>query len=150
MNIKEFKCGYRFTDEKYTVLSDDELSKISIIPSEYAEKKWMNICKEELFQKSQYIKDIIEHSAPVFVKDCFWGDDEDQTKDKLVSFFKEIGANEVSIYYDCKTALSVSSTVFCTHWSDFCYPSDLNLIITPSMMIVYYEDIIYGPYQLSC
>ena len=59
-----------------------------------------------------------------------------------------LGANKVSIYYDNETALNVSLNVFCTRWSDFCYPSDLNLIIASSVMIVYYEDILYGPYEI--
>lgn len=148
MNIKEFKCGFRFTNEKYAMLSEKELLEIRIIPSEVARKEWMNICKTEIFQKSKYIKNIVNHTAPVLIKDCFWGDDETYTKEKLLSFFNDMGANRVSIYYDNETALNVSSDIFCTHWSDFCYPSDLNLIIISSVMIVYYEDIIYGPYKI--
>jgi hypothetical protein len=148
LNIKEFKCGFRFTDEKYALLSEKELSEISIIPCEIAIKEWIHICKEEVFQRSKYIKDIVNHTAPVLIKDCFWGDNETHTKEKLLSFFKEIGANKVSIYYDNETALNVSLNVFCTRWSDFCYPSDLNLIIASSVMIVYYEDIVYGPYEI--
>ncbi len=148
MEIKDFKYGWRFTEDKYAVFSADELSEMSVIPNDKAKKEWFRICKEEVFQKSVYIKDIINGTAPVLIKDCLWGDDETYTKDKLLSFFKEVGANQVSIYYDDETALHVSSNVFCTRWSDFCYPSDLNLIITSSAMIVYYEDIVYGPYEI--
>ena len=148
MNIKEFKCGFRFTDEKYAVLSEKELSEMSIIPYEIAKKEWVHICETETFQMSKYIKDIINHTAPVLIKDCFWGDDENYTQEKLLAFFNEIDADEIAIYYDSETALNVSSNVFCARWSDFCYPSDLNLIITSSVMIVYYEDIIYGPYDI--
>ena len=148
MNIREFKCGFRFTNEKYAILSEEELSEISIIPFEVARKEWMNICKTKIFQNSKYIKDIVNHTAPVLIKDCFWGNDEIYTRDKLLSFFNDIGASRLSIYYDNETALNVSSNVFCKRWSDFCYPSDLNLITNSSIMIVYYEDIIYGPYKI--
>lgn len=148
MVIKDFKYGWRFTEDKYAVFSDDELSEISVISNDEAKREWLLICSEEIFQKSVYIKDIINRTAPVLIKNCFWGDNENYTKGKLLSFFNELGANKVSIYYDDETALQVSSSVFCTRWSDFCYPSDLNLIITPSVMIVYYEDIIYGPYEI--
>ena len=148
MNIKEFKYGFRFTDEKYALLSEKELLEMSIMPSDITIKEWMYICKEEVFQKSKYIKDIVNHTAPILIEDCFWGGDETHTKEKLVSFFNKINASKVSVYYDNETALNISINVFCSHWSDFCYPSDLNLIIASSVMIVYYEDIIYGPYKI--
>lgn len=31
MTVKEFKFGWRFTDEKYALFSQDELSQIEII-----------------------------------------------------------------------------------------------------------------------
>lgn len=146
LSIKNFKYYWRFSDEKYAVLTEEELSLISVVSKDDAKKKWINICKEEIFQKSIYIKDIIQGSAPVLINDCFWGEDEDITKEKLLDFFDINGTDEIEIYYDCENGLSVPVNLFCERWSDFCYPSDLILIILPSIMIVYYEDIIYGPY----
>lgn len=148
MNIRNFKYYWRYNDENYAVFSDVELSEISVIPKDKAKREWLRICGGEIFQKSLYIKDIIDHNAPVLIKDCHWGDDETYAKNKFLSFFNEFGADKVSIYYDDETALQLSSSLFCARWSDFCYPSDLNLIIFPSVMIVYYEDIVYGPYKI--
>ena len=108
MSIEDFKYYWRFSDEKYAVLSKQELSTISVISKDEVEKEWIRICEKEIFQESAYINDIVHHSAPV----------------------------------------QLPINLFCTKWSDFCYPSDLVLILLPSVMIVYYEDIVYGPYRI--
>lgn len=148
MTIEDFKYYWRFSDEKYAVFSKQELSAISVIPNDEVKKKWMQICKKELFQESIYINDIIHHTAPVFMKDCRWGENEDSTKEALESFFSNFDVGKISIYYDCENGLQLPTNIFCTRWSDFCYPSDLILILLPSVMIVYYEDVVYGPYRI--
>lgn len=148
MSIEDFKYYCRFSDEKYAVLSEQELSAISVIPKDEVKKSWMQICGKEIFQESIYINDIIHHTAPVFIKDCQWGENEDRTREAFEAFFSELNVDKISIYYDCENGLQLPINVFCTRWSDFCYPSDLVLIILPSVMIVYYEDVVYGLYRM--
>lgn len=148
MSIEDFKYYWRFSDEKYALLSEQELSTINVISKDEVKKEWLRICKKEIFQKSVYINDIIHHTAPIFMKDCQWGENEDSTREAFESFFRKFNVDKISIYYDCENGLQLPTNVFLTRWSDFCYPSDLILIILPSMMIVYYEDIVYGPYAI--
>ena len=72
MSIEDFKYYWRFSDEKYAVLSKQELSTISVISKDEVEKEWIRICEKEIFQESAYINDIVHHSAPVLIKDCQW------------------------------------------------------------------------------
>ena len=65
MSIEDFKYYWRFSDEKYAVLSKQELSTISVISKDEVEKEWIRICEKEIFQESAYINDIVHHSAPV-------------------------------------------------------------------------------------
>lgn len=148
MSINNFKYYWRYYDEKYAVLSEQELSTLNVIPKDEVKKRWMQICKKEIFQKSEYINDIIHHTAPIFIKDCQWGENEDNTREAFEVFFDNFDVDKISIYYDCENGLQLPTNLFCSKWSDFCYPSDLILILLPSMMIVYYEDIVYGPYRI--
>lgn len=148
MSIEDFKYYWRFSDEKYAVLSKQELSTISVISKDEVEKEWIRICEKEIFQESAYINDIVHHSAPVLIKDCQWGENEDKTREAFEIFFSELNVDKILIYYDCENGLQLPINLFCTKWSDFCYPSDLVLILLPSVMIVYYEDIVYGPYRI--
>lgn len=148
LSMQDFKHYWRYNDEKYVVLSEQELSAINVLQKSEVKKEWMRICGEEIFQKSVYINDIINHTAPVLIKDCCWGEEENNTKEALMSFFEKCHVDKVSIYYDFENGLQLPTSVFCERWSDFCYPSDLILIVLSSAMIVYYEDIVYGPYKV--
>lgn len=148
MSVEDFKYYWRFSDEKYAVLSEQELSTISVISKDEVEKEWIRICEKEIFQESAYINDIVHHSAPVLIKDCQWGKNEDKTREAFETFFSELNVDKILVYYDCENGLQLPINLFCTKWSDFCYPSDLVLILLPSVMIVYYEDIVYGPYRI--
>ena len=63
MSIEDFKYYWRFSDEKYAVLSKQELSTISVISKDEVEKEWIRICEKEIFQESAYINDIVHHSS---------------------------------------------------------------------------------------
>lgn len=44
MSIENFIYSWRFNDEKYAVLSEQEFSAISVIPKDEVKKSWMQIC----------------------------------------------------------------------------------------------------------
>lgn len=147
MTVKEFKLGWRFTDEKYALFSDDELSKIEIIPPHIAASIWNRICDDEILSKSSYVTHIVSREMPVLIADCGWGDEiaEQQTAAVLTKFFAEHGAVDITILYDSKNAINVPAELFCEKWSDFCYPSDTLCIKYGLNTLLYYEDIIYMP-----
>lgn len=149
MNIKNFKYAWRYTDSNYSLFSSDELSKMNVLLENESSELWDKVCDSEIFQKSSYIKKIIDKNIPVYVSDCGWGDElEKITQNKLINFFKENGINEIYLLYDRISALNVSSDLFCNKWSDFCYPSDSILILNYSKLLIYYEDILYGPFDI--
>lgn len=107
MSIEDFKYYWRFSDEKYAVLSKQELSTISVISKDEVEKEWIRICEKEIFQESAYINDIVHHSAPVLIKDCQWGENEDKTREAFETFFSELNVDKILIYYDCENGLQL-------------------------------------------
>lgn len=149
MNIKDFKYAWRYTDSNYALFSSDELSKMNVLLENESSELWDKICDSKIFQKSSYIKKIIDKNIPVYVSDCGWGDElEKITQNKLINFFKENGIDKIYLLYDRISALNVSSDLFCNKWSDFCYPSDSILILNDLKLLIYYEDILYGPFDI--
>ncbi len=50
--------------------------------------------------------------------------------------------------YDHTSAISITASIFfCEKWSDFCYPSDVLLIVNNNIVLLYYEDTLYGPLE---
>lgn len=149
MNIKDFKYAWRYMDSNYALFSSKELSKMNVLLENESNELWDKVCDSEIFQKSSYIKRIINKNIPVYVSDCGWGDElEEITKNKLIKFFKENGIDKIYLLYDRFSSLNVSSDLFCNKWSDFCYPSDSIIILNDSKLLIYYEDVLYGPFDI--
>lgn len=150
MDIKDFKYAWRYTDSKYALFSSSELSEMSVLSEEGSSELWNKICDSEIFQTSSYIKGIINKTNSIYINNCGWGDTtEESTKNKLMKFFKSQGTEKVYVLYDCISALSISTELFCNKWSDFCYPSDSILIMGNSKLLIYYEDVLYGPVDIK-
>lgn len=150
MNIKDFKYAWRYTDSKYALFSSVELSKMNVLLEDESSILWDQICDTEIFEKSSYITKILNKSIAIYISDCGWGDGllEDKTKNKLVEFFDRQVPDKLYLFYDRVSALNVSSKLFCDKWSDFCYPSDSILILSDSKLLIYYEDVLYGPLDI--
>ncbi len=52
---------------------------------------------------------------------------------------------EVTLLYDYNSAINITASLFCEKWSDFCYPSDALFVIKGNVVLLYYEDTLYGP-----
>lgn len=76
MDIKDFKYGWRFAEEKYSLFSNEELSKIKIINQHKIREFWDKYCDNEKLERCSFIKKIIEHKMKVLIDDCGWGDSE--------------------------------------------------------------------------
>lgn len=145
MNIKNFKFGWRFTEEKYSLFSEKELSEIKIIDKTQIQNFWDENLDNEIIEKCSFIKKIISHEIPVLINDCGWGNNEkiEQTKESLKRYLNINLSDCVKIYYDNENAIEVSGSLFIEKWDDFCYPSDSLIIKYNEKMLLYYEDIIY-------
>lgn len=149
MNIKNFKYAWRYTDSNYALFSLDELSKMNVLLEKESSELWDKVCDSKIFQESCYIRKIIDKNIPVYVSDCGWGDVlEEFTQNKLIDFFKKNEIDKIYLIYDRVSAINVSSDLFCNKWSDFCYPSDSILILNGSKLLIYYDDILYGPLDI--
>ncbi len=73
MNIKDFSYGCRFTDEKYAIFSEKELSEINVLTEEEAKNSWYKYCDNEILELSYFVKDIVAYKLPFLTNDCGWG-----------------------------------------------------------------------------
>lgn len=151
MDIKKFKFSWRYTDEKYALFTSNELLQMGVVSEKESARKWDEICDNRIFQKSSYIKLLINQKLPVFISDAGWGEMqyEYNTKEQLLELFSKYEDKDLFLLYDRHTGLKVSKELFCNKWSDFCYPSDANLILFYKKILIYYEDSIYGPIDLT-
>ena len=142
MDIKEFKYAWRYTSENYALFSPKQLSEMNVVNENKAVEIWNSICDNEILQKSSYVQMMIDHKLTVFIGDCGWGDEsmERVTQQKLMSLFEKSISDKVTLLYDHTSAISITASIFCEKWSDFCYPSDVLLIVNNNIVLLYYED----------
>ena len=145
MKIKKFKYSWRFTDEKYALFSEKELSQIKVLSYEEASDIWYSYCDNKLLPLSSFVIKKGFDKLPLITNDCGWGDEEAENRTKKL-FEKEMKQKidrYINVCYDDETALNVSTRLFCDKWSDFCYPSDYLVIDYGDRALLYYEDLIY-------
>lgn len=145
MNINDFSYGCRFTDEKYAIFSEKELSEIKILTEEEAKNSWYKYCDNEILELSYFVKDIVARKLPFLLNDCSWGDElgETKTKQLLKTELRQYEDGYINVCYESKKALRVSTKLFCDRWNDFCYPSDSLILDLGDRALLYYEDLIY-------
>ena len=145
MNINDFSYGCRFTDEKYAIFSEKELSEIKVLKEEEAKNSWYKYCDNEILELSYFVKDIVAHKLPFLTNDCSWGDElgETKTKQLLKTELRQYEDGYINVCYESKKALRVSTKLFCDRWNDFCYPSDSLILDLGDRALLYYEDLIY-------
>lgn len=142
-NIKDFRYGWRFTDEKYALFSDEELSEMSIISKDEASKIWNTICDNRILQKSKYIKKLVEHQLEVLISDCGWNDEDGELKTKSILENELNVQDTITVLYNYESALEIQKKLFLEKWSDFCYPDDVLFIVSGNIVLLYNEDTIY-------
>ena len=145
MEIKDFKYGWRFTDENYALFSEKELSEMEVISKETVEAIWYSYCDNELLPMSSFITNKGLDELELLSNDCGWGEMKDEYKTKLLfeSTMKQYIDGYINICYDSESALKVSNRLFCDKWTDFCYPSDYLIIDCYDKAILYYEDLLF-------
>ncbi len=145
MKIIDFKYGWRFTDVKYALFSERELSQIKVLSDEAASDIWYSYCDNKLLPLSSFVIKKGFDKLSLITNDCGWGDEETErtTKCLLETIMRDYIEGYINVCYDDENALKVSTRLFCDKWSDFCYPSDYLIIDCGDRALLYYEDMIY-------
>lgn len=148
MSIYESPYAWRFTDEKYALLSERELSALTILPETEAHTLWDRMIHVPVFYESPYIKAVVTRSIPVMISDCGWGNirQEGVTGNTLAELLTE---GQIKLFYSRDHALIIPVKLFLDRWSDFCYPDDANVILAGNRFLIYYEDVLYGFWNLE-
>lgn len=121
MHLKDFPLAWRWTDEKYALLPDDVLSRISPQTSEQADrlfKESLRFCgtdglDERWFSLTQIgTKGVEPARVSEWLMACHNNTD-----------------TTVFLSWQPNTAVSTTWGIFAQYWSEFCYPAsdDLNV-----------------------
>lgn len=134
---EDFMFGCRFTEEKYALFSPEELAQMSVLSEEEAGALWDARCNNMVLERCTF------DNRTVFIADCGWGDAKAEAETKRIyEEFLQDGSDVLVLYY-YGIGLRSSKKVFCDRWSDFCYPSDVLLMICGDKNILYYEDEVF-------
>lgn len=150
MDIKDFSFGCRFTDEKFAMFSESELSEMEVLSKEEADSIWSEYCDNDAIPLSSFaVNGKGLGNLTVLIEDCGWGDEVSERETTLLlksSLEKSINGCVYVCYYR-KEAVKVTVNLFCERWFDFCYPSDYLLIHYGERALLYYEDCIFLLYK---
>ena len=114
MRVQEFPLAWRWTDSRYTVLSEVVLSQLQPLGAQDAQLEFE---RARNFQEDSGIA----HSADVSDEDgCAW-----------LRARHDGLSNIVTISWSPDCALRTSWQIFTEHWSDFCYPSSDDVTVWP-------------------
>lgn len=121
MEIQSLPLAWRWTDEKYALLPEDVLAKISPLPVEESvllyKASLSFLSKDGLNEK---LFSIIELSTS------------DASSEEVTTWLRERHqVEDTLVYLSWQPDLAVKTTwgVFCEYWSDFCYPVSDDLVI---------------------
>ena len=141
---KEFEYGVRFTDEQFALFTEEELSMMRILSKAEAQACWKEKCDREKLDYASFVSKIPLRNLPLLIDDCRWGDEagETSTEHSMEELF--IVSDTVLILYNSNTALQVQKSLLCSKWSDFCYPSDIVILVNGEKVFLYYEDMLFS------
>lgn len=114
MDIREFPLAWRWTDELYSVFSDEVLSQIQPLSRQDAQFAF------ETVRGIQRNSGVILSVGVSDEDGRIWLRERHDGLDDLVN---------ISWSPDC--ALRTSWRIFTEHWSDFCYPSSDDVVVCP-------------------
>ena len=114
MKIQEFPLAWRWTDSRYSVLSDTVLSQLQPLGPHEARLAFE---RAQSFQQDSGIT----HSADVSDDEgCGW----------LRASYGDL-SDIVTISWSSECALRTTWQIFTHHWSDFCYASSDDVSVWP-------------------
>lgn len=145
IDVSLFGMKWRFTEKKYNLLPQIDLTQIKILSEDSSKNFWnKNISDKYMHYKLLDIN--VRLKKEVILKDCGWGDKETESQTKIYLERLNISNDEkVLFFWDSKTSVETTWGILLKYWTDFCYPSDDgNIIIINNAddYLVYEEDIL--------
>ncbi len=130
--FKEFELKWRFTDDKYNQLPDEDLSLIFPIAKKRAD---------------EYSKNSLRYlDNACLLKSEFGEIDSFKISNDYEEVISWLNAKQIDpetkiiISWDESNCVMTYWSIFCKYWDDFCYPSSDDILIWPSSVdwILYY------------
>jgi hypothetical protein len=126
----KFDLAWRFTEEKYNKLPQDELDKIFILPSSEAWVLWSKYVSRE-FDHILKLPKSNEEKEVIFTVD--WNK-EDKARKIISKNINVKDSEKIIFFWSSKCAVETNWGIFIKYWSDFCYPDDDNtVLVIPSV-----------------
>lgn len=143
MENNHFAYSWRFDDERYNLLLEEDLLLISPISPTKSKEIWASI-----------FKDGISHLIELSPKSGWTSIKKEQVDtdiyDSGISFISNYGYDDKDIvfFWNNENAVSTKWSIFKKYWNDFCYPSDdNNLIYIDACNIITFTDEIFCFYS---
>jgi hypothetical protein len=148
VNMDDFALKWRFTEEKHTKLSAEELQHIQPYSQEAASELWSHYISDRADQLMWLVSERWRDPERIEIPDCGWGNPEQelQTQKILSKNLNREDSQSLIFFWDGVTAVRTTWGMFLKYWSSFCYPSDdSNVIIFENhkKAIVYRDDRIW-------
>lgn len=123
-SLENFPLKWRWTDKKYSDLSDEIIARINPVKEEKASEIYS--LQSKLVEKNINLDEIFTE-----------GENSVNVQDKETSFVKnwlktKIGDIGYFIFLSYAEKLSIRTTkeIFCEYWNDFCYPASDDIVIS--------------------
>jgi len=139
----DFPLKWRWTDERYCLLSLPSLAQIRPFTSAKAKEllelsfqfSGENGLLRDRFNDVEQIDASLEHEV---------------VRDWLMT--RMSGHAQIVVSWDADTAVQVPPHIFCDHWDDFCYPSSDDVIAWPingewALSYSHYEEFDFGRFR---
>jgi len=127
-NIDDFSLSWRWTDEKYCLMPEDDLSKINPLTQEAAKSTFDNALR--LIEETQI--DVDGESIETSL-------DRGAVKVFLTSRLPE---GKIIVNWGQDTSVIMDTTTFIKYWDDICYPSSDDVSVwseDESWLLQYYH-----------
>ena len=154
IDLSNFSLLYRFNEEGYNILPEEDLNKIYPLSKEYSEEKW-NYWISDKYNHLMQIEGININLINSFCNDCGWGNEKKQNN-VISLLIEEMCLNKkvpITFFWSASVAIDTEWDIFTKYWSDFCYSSDDSNIIIPhnsNKAIIYVEDKIWIVDRKEC
>jgi hypothetical protein len=123
ISLEEFPLRWRWTEEEYCLLSDDELSQIAPLAPKPAKDVW-----ETSLKFSSASSDFSPNTDLFINIESVSASDYDTVKRWLS---ERVLSSEIIVSWQPDLAVLTNTDLFIKYWSEFCYPSSDDVSIWP-------------------
>jgi hypothetical protein len=148
--LKRFAIGWRFTDEKYNIVNENDFFNATINSPEKSQQKWEKHTGSNQYHLMLLPQIFWFHLEKVGELRLEWVE-ENSDNNKKLSMIKFIeNDNKITFFWGGSYSIDLDWGIFLKYWDDFCYPDDDNLIVCENKNLYFtYIDDCFSTYKFK-